>query len=100
MFEGCPCGVISQLQSFEIKVNDRGGNMRRVIYSPHIKKKLTTLPLLAAGGVLLPYLFTDSALWAGSVIESRCPFVCLCVITVVIVDYGQTVRVFVFFHKT
>ena len=30
----------------------------------------------------------DSALWAGSVIESRCPFVCVSVTKVVIVDNG------------
>ena len=44
------------------------------------------------------YLYTDLALWAGSVIESPCTYVCmyacLSVIKVVIVDNGQSFRVF------
>ena len=44
-------------------------------------------------------LFTDSVLWAGSVIESPCPSVCLYVTKVVIVDNGQSIRFFVFLHK-
>ena len=33
------------------------------------------------------------------VIESPCPYVCLSVIKVVIVDKGQSIRFFVFLHK-
>ena len=44
-------------------------------------------------------IFTDSALWAGSVMELPCPFVCKGVIKVVIVYYGKIVRFFVFAHK-
>ena len=55
---------------------------------------------LYLGGIFVPKtehgIFTESALWAGSVIELRCLFVCLCVIKFVIVNYGQTVRVFLF----
>ena len=38
-------------------------------------------------------IFTHSALWAGSVIESGYPLVC------VSVNYGQMFRGFDFFHK-
>ena len=38
--------------------------------------------------------FPSNLVW-----RTQCPSVCLSVIKVEIVDYGQTVRVFVFFHK-
>ena len=41
-------------------------------------------------------IFTNSALWLGLIIELQCPFVCMCVTKVVIVDNGQFIRVFVF----
>ena len=44
---------------------------------------------------LLLLIFTDSALWSGSVIESPC----MCVVKVVIVNNGQSIRFFVFLHK-
>ena len=44
-------------------------------------------------------MFTDLALRAGSVIESACPYVCMSVIKVVIVNDGQSIRFFVFLHK-
>ena len=37
-------------------------------------------------------VFTDSALWARSVIESPCPCVCIFVIKVVIANNGQSIR--------
>ena len=49
--------------------------------------------------LLATTIFTDSALWAGSAIESSCPSVCMCVTEFAIVDYGQVFKVFVFFHK-
>ena len=41
---------------------------------------------------------SDSGLWAGSVIESPCPYVCVSVIKVVIVDNGQSISCFVFLY--
>ena len=45
-------------------------------------------------GNIYIYIFTDSALWAVSVIEPPCPYVCVSVIKGVIVDNGQSIRFF------
>ena len=44
-------------------------------------------------------IFTDSALWTGSVMELPCPYVSMSVIKVVIVDNGQSIRLLVFLYK-
>ena len=45
-------------------------------------------------------VFTNSALWAGSVIELPCPYVCMCVcMSVIIVNNGQSIRFFVFLYQ-
>ena len=51
--------------------------------------------------IALVYLFIDSALWVGSVIESPGSSVCRFVTKIVIVDKRQSIRFFVvvFFHK-
>ena len=40
-------------------------------------------------GEVLFSIFTDSALWAGSVIESPCPSVCVCVCTIGCSFFGE-----------
>ena len=55
---------------------------------------------IAPRGAKSIVIFTNSALRAGSVIESPCPFVCVSSITkIVIVNNGQRVEFFVFLPK-
>ena len=69
--------------------------------SRHKKGDKLILESLYIGGSMP--VFTDSALWARSVIESPCPYcmyVCMSVIKVVIVNNVQRISFFfVFFHK-
>ena len=59
----------------------------------HMGVRLTSRSLQTiAPIVFVKVFFTDSALWAGSVIESPCPFVCMCVTKVAIVE-GMVLRI-------
>ena len=49
---------------------------------------------------ILDNFFTDFALWAGSIIESPYPYVCVSVIKVVIVNNCQSIMFSVFLYKT
>ena len=80
----CHVSCVTCHNSLIFSRQSSGASQRRVCYH-------WGLPSLV---FFVHIVFTDSACWAGSVIGSACPFVCMCVTKVVIVDNDQSIRVF------